>query len=136
MALVAVSFLTLEAFAAPNFSEGKWEIKGEVKLEGMPFAMSSMPFNYSQCLTKKDMVPHKQEKKQECTKVSEKIAGNSVSWVMECKDSRGTVTRSTGKASYAGATFNAKIHNVSTDARGQKSESNMTMSGRRTGACK
>jgi len=136
IALVLAAFLTPGAFAAPNFSEGTWEIKAELKLEGLLFPMPPMPINYTQCITKKDMVPQKQEKNQECTKVSEKIEGNTVSWVMRCKDSKGTVTESTGKATYAGTTFDARINNVSTNTKGSKSTSTMTMSGRRTGDCK
>jgi hypothetical protein len=134
--LAAAALLTPGAFAAPNFSEGTWEIKAELKLEGLPFPMPPMPINYTQCITKKDMVPQKQEKNQECTKVSEKTDGNTVSWVMQCKDSKGAVTDSTGTATYAGTTFDAKISNVTTDAKGSKSTSKMTMSGRRTGDCK
>jgi hypothetical protein len=122
-------------FAEPSFSEGMWEIKAEVKLEGMPFPMPPMPVNYSQCITKKDMVPQKQEKNKECKKINEKIEGDTVSWVMSCEDKKGAVTESTGSATYAGTTFEAKIHNVTTNKKGNKSESNMTMKGRRTGDC-
>jgi hypothetical protein len=135
--LFALSLLCATIVAAePNFSEGMWEIKAELKLEGMPFPMPAMPVNYSQCITKKDMVPQQKDKNQECTKVSEKMEGNTLTWAMQCKDKKGSVTDSTGSATYAGITFNARIRNVTTDKKGTKSESNMTMSGRRTGDCK
>ena len=140
MVSVVVAFVALlfagPASTEPNFSEGMWEIKAELKLEGMPFPMPAMPVNYSQCITKKDLVPQKQEKNQECSKVSEKVEGNTVVWEMKCKDAKGAVTESTGKAAYAGTTFDAAMHMVTTDAKGGKSESRMTMKGRRTGECK
>ena len=132
----AVAVLAGVAFAAPNMEEGKWEIKGEMKLEGMPFPMPAMQVNFTQCLTKKDMVPQQKDKNQECTTVSTKVDGNSVSWVMKCKDKKGRVTEGTGKMTYKGSTFEGNIHNVTTDAKGQKSESTMTMNGKRTGDCK
>jgi hypothetical protein len=82
------------------------------------------------------MVPQKQEKNQECSKVNEKVEGNTVTWTMKCKNAKGTVTESTGKATYAGTTFDAAIQNVATDAKNGKSISRMTMKGRRTGECK
>ena len=125
-----------EALAEPNFSEGMWEIKAEMKIEGLPFAMPAVPVNYSHCITKKDMVPQQQEKNQECTRVSEKVEGNTVTWVMTCKDKKGAVTESNGKATYAGTTFDAVIQNTTTDAKGKKSQANMTMKGARTGECR
>ena len=72
-----------------------------MKLEGMPFPMPSVPVSYTQCLTKKDMVPQKKEKNQDCKMISNKTEGNAVSWVMQCKDRNGT-TDSTGKVTYKG----------------------------------
>ena len=133
---VAVTLAFSAAFAEPNFSEGQWEVKGEMKLEGMPFPMPPMPFAYAQCITKKDMVPQQQQKDQECTTLSQKIEGNTVSWSMSCKDTKGNVTDSTGSATYAGASFESTMHTVTTDAKKNKSTANMTMKGKRTGDCK
>ena len=131
-----VALTSAPAFAEPDFTEGQWEVKGEMKLEGMPFPMPPMPFTYSQCITKKDLVPQKQEKSQECTTVSQKVEGNTVSWSMTCKDKSGEVTDSTGSATYAGATFVATMHSVTTDTKKNKSTANMTLQGKRTGDCK
>ena len=136
MIMVASMFITTAVVAAPNMQEGKWEIKGEMKMEGMPFPMPAIPVNFSQCITKKDMVPQKQEKNQECTKVSEKIEGNTVTWVTKCKDKKGAVTESTGSVTYQGNSFDGKVHMVTTDPKGAKSESNLKMAGKRTGDCK
>jgi len=134
--VLAVTLTSAPAFAEPNFTEGQWEVSGEMKLEGMPFPMPAMPFGYSQCISKKDMVPQQQQKDQECTTVSQKIEGNTVSWAMSCKDKLGAVTDSTGSATYAGATFEATMHTVTTDTKKNKTSSNMTMKGKRTGDCK
>jgi hypothetical protein len=134
--VVALSLLAVPGvFAEPNMQEGQWEISGEMKLEGMPFAMPAMPIKYTQCLTKKDIVPQKKDKNQDCKMVSNKIEGNTVSWVMECKDKKGT-TESKGTVTYKGNSFDSTMHNVTTDTKGAKSVSTMKMSGKRTGDCK
>jgi hypothetical protein len=115
--------------------EGQWEISGEMKLEGMPFPMPAMPIKYSQCLTKKDLVPQEREKNQECKLVSSRTEGNTVSWVMQCKDKNGT-TDSTGKITYKGSTFNGTMNTVTTDSSGAKTTAKMQMAGKRIGDCK
>ena len=87
--------LVAPAFAEPDFTEGRWEVSGEMKLEG-----------------------------------------NTVSWGMSCTDKLGTVADSTGSATYAGATFEATMHTVTTDINKNKTSSNMTLKGERTGECK
>jgi hypothetical protein len=134
--VMVLSFcLSFALFAQPNMHEGMWEIKGEMKIEGMPFPMPPVPMNYTQCLTKKDMVPQKKEKNQDCTTISNKIAGDTVTWVMQCKDKNG-VTDSTGKITYKGNSFAGTVHTVMKDTKGSKSESTLQMSGKRTGDCK
>jgi len=133
--LFAISLcLSTVAVADPNMQEGMWEIKVEMKMEGMPFPMP--PVQYSQCLTKKDMVPHQKEKNKDCTMVSQKFVGDTATWVMKCEDKRGGKTESTGSVTYKGKSFEGKVHTVSTDSHGAKSEINLIMSGRRTGDCK
>jgi uncharacterized protein DUF3617 len=135
--ILAVSFLmSVAVHAEPNMQEGMWEIKGEMKLEGMPFPMPAVPISYTQCLTKKDMVPQQKEKNKECTTESTKVDGNTVTWAVKCKDKKGAVTESAGSVTYKGSGFDGKIHTVTTDAKGSKSESNLAMSGKRTGDCK
>lgn len=136
IAVIMVSlFLITSAFAGPNMQEGMWEIKGEMKLEGLPFPMPPVPVNYTQCLTKKDLVPQKKEKNQDCKTISNKMEGNTVTWVMQCKDKNG-VTDSTGKITYNGNSFAGVVHNVTTNAKGAKSQSTLQLSGKRTGDCK
>jgi len=134
--LIVVSlFLITAAFAEPNVQEGMWEIKGEMKIEGLPFPMPPVPVNYTQCLTKKDLVPQKKEKNKDCKMISNEMVGDTVTWVMQCKDKNG-VTESTGKITYKGNTFAGTIHTITKDSKGSKSESAIQMSGKRTGDCK
>ena len=128
-------FMSPALLAEPNMQEGMWEIKGEMKIEGMPFPMPPVPMAYTQCLTKKDMVPQKKEKNQDCKTIKNEIAGNTVTWVMQCKDKNG-VTDSTGKITYNGNSFAGTVHMVMKDTEGSKSESTLQMSGKRTGDCK
>ena len=134
--VIVVSFLMSSAlFAEPNMQEGMWEIKGEMKIEGMPFPMPPVPLSFTQCLTKKDMVPQKKEKNQDCKTIKNEIVGNTVTWVMQCKDKNG-VTDSTGKITYKGDSFTGTVHMVTKDTTGSNSESTLQMSGKRTGDCK
>jgi hypothetical protein len=134
--LVAALTLPTVAAAGPDFTEGMWEIKGELKLQGLPFAMPAMPIAFSQCLTKENMVPQEKNKDQDCTKVSEKIEGNTVTFVTRCKGKKGEVTEGTGTITYSNNTFNSAIRQVTTDGKGNASTADMTMTGHRTGDCK
>ncbi len=49
-----------------------------MKIEGLPFPMPPVPMTYTQCFTKKDMVPQKKEKDQDCKTIKNEIAGNTV----------------------------------------------------------
>ncbi|MCK9417876.1 MAG: DUF3617 domain-containing protein [Nitrospirae bacterium] len=136
IAIIMVSlFLVTVAVAEPNMQEGMWEIKGEMKLEGLPFPMPPIPVSYTQCLTKKDMIPQKKEKNQDCKTIKNEIVGNTVSWVMQCKDKNG-VTDSTGNITYKGNSFVGTVHTEMMEKKGSKSESTLQMSGKRTGDCK
>ncbi len=136
-----VVLLPLAAHAAPNFTEGMWEMQGEVKfegemkIEGKTVPLKSMPVHYTKCLTKKDMVPNKEEKNHKCTR-TEKISGSTVSWTMKCTDAKGMVIESTGSGVYSNTTFEGKARSVMTNPQGEKTTANMTMKGRRTGPCK
>jgi hypothetical protein len=143
LVFAAVLFLSPPlARALPNFTEGMWEMKGEVKFQGdmkiggKTIPMKPVNLHYSKCLTKKDMVPHKQEKNQNCTKVSEKTIGNAVTWEIKCTEPNGTVIESTGSATFSSTTVASKWLSVMTDAKGVKTKATATMKGHRTGPCK
>jgi len=72
--------------------EGMWEIKGEMKIEGMPFPMPPVPVKYTHCLTKKDMDPQKKEKNKDCKTLKNEISGNTVTWVIHARTRTGSRT--------------------------------------------
>jgi hypothetical protein len=141
--LAAVLFLLPSpARALPNVSEGKWEMKGDVKYQGeitvggKLIHLKPTPVHYSQCITKKDLVPSKKEKNENCTKVSEKASGNTVTWVLKCNEPNGMKIESSGSITYSSTASDAIIHSVLTDAQGGKIKATETIKGRRVGPCK
>ncbi len=121
------------AFAEPNMQDGMWEITMKTEMPGMPMEMP--PMKFSQCLTKKDFVPQKKERNEDCKMVSTKVVGSTVTWVMQCRMKDGTMD-STGKITYKGGGFDGVIEAVINDARSGKMEMTQHMSGRRIGDCK
>jgi hypothetical protein len=102
MVLVCVLGLMWATGASAQMKEGLWEIttKGEVK--GMSMQMPAT--TAKQCVTRKDMVPkpEKQDKNQECTMKDQKVTGDAVTYVMECKGKDGMVVEVSGKMTYKG----------------------------------
>jgi len=123
------------AAAEPNMAEGKWEVTGKMTMEGLPFRMPAVPISYSQCLTKKDLVPQQKEQNKDCKLVSQKIQGNIVTWVGSCVDKDGNKTDSTGTITYKGSSFDGKIDTVMRDPKGAKTTSKLQITGQRTGDC-
>ncbi|MCL5024210.1 MAG: DUF3617 domain-containing protein [Nitrospirae bacterium] len=121
------------AFAEPNMQDGMWEITMKTEMPGMPMAIPPVKFN--QCLTKKDLIPQKRKKNEDCKMVSTKIDGNTVSWVVKCRTKDGTID-STGKVTYRGGGFDGVINAVMNDSRSGKMEMISYMSGQRVGDCK
>jgi hypothetical protein len=113
--------------------EGMWEVTMKTEMQGMPMEMP--PMKFSQCLTKKDMVPQKKEKSEECKMISTKIEGNTVYWKARCRSKDGMV-ESDGKITYAGGSFNGVIKTILNDAKASKTEMTNHMSGKRIGDCK
>lgn len=121
------------AFAEPNMQDGMWEITMKTDMPGMPMEMP--PMKFSQCLTKKDMVPQKKEKNEDCKLVSTKVEGNTVTWVVQCRMKDGTMD-GTGKVTYKGNGFDGVMKMVMNTKDTGKMEMTQHMSGRRTGDCK
>ncbi|CAD7780503.1 MAG: hypothetical protein KIIPBIDF_01586 [Candidatus Methanoperedenaceae archaeon GB50] len=107
VSMFAFLFLFLSNIAeAQNMKEGLWQITMTIEMPGMPMQMP--PQTYTHCLTKKDMVPQKEEPNQECRMVKRDIEGDTVTWVMECKTSEGTAVFN-GKVTYKGDSFEGII---------------------------
>ena len=126
-------FLAGLAFAEPNMQEGMWEMTMKMEMPGMPMEMPPMKFN--QCLTKKDLVPQKKEKNEDCKMISTKVDGNTVTWVAKCIMKDGTMD-STGEITYKGSNFDGVIKAVMNTKDTGKMEVTQHMSGRRIGDCK
>jgi hypothetical protein len=107
LSIFAFLFLLLHGISiAQNMKEGLWEITMSMEMPGMPMKMP--PYTNTHCLTKKDMVPQKQEPGQECRMVKNEVKGDTVSWVMECKTKEGTAVFN-GKVTYKGDSFEGVI---------------------------
>jgi hypothetical protein len=135
LAITIVFSLVLSgfAFAEPNMQEGMWEITMKTEMAGMPMAMP--PMKFTQCLTKKDLVPQKKEKNEDCKMISTKVDGNVVTWVAQCRMKDGTVD-STGKITYKGNGFDGVIKVLMDTKDTGKVEVTQHMSGQRIGDCK
>ncbi|MEW6418041.1 MAG: DUF3617 family protein [Nitrospirota bacterium] len=105
--LLAFLFLFLSNHSmAQNMKEGLWEITMTMEMPGMPMKMP--PQTYTHCLTKKDMVPQKEEPNQECKMIKHDVKGDTITWVIECKTREGTAV-SNGRVTYKGTTFEGVI---------------------------
>ncbi len=131
--IVLSFFLAGLAFAEPNMQEGMWEISMKTEMPGMKMDMP--PMKFSQCLTKKDLVPQKKEKNEDCKMIDTRIDGNTVTWVMQCRMKDGTMD-STGKITYKGNGFDGVMKAVMNTKDTGKMEITQHMSGRRVGDCK
>jgi hypothetical protein len=130
ISLIAVLFVWTDvSFAGPSIKEGLWEISSKMEMEGMP---SAMPItSYKKCLTKKDLVPQKEEKGQECKVKSKNVQGNTVTWDMDCTGQGGKMN-SKGKVTYEGTVMHGTMHIT---VEGQPPITNKVI-GKRIGPCK
>ncbi|MDA8079784.1 MAG: DUF3617 family protein [Nitrospiraceae bacterium] len=126
------------AFAEPNMQDGKWEITMQMEMEGMPQMKGGIPpMKHTQCLTQKEMVPQQKEKNDDCKMISQKIEGNTVTWVAKCKHKDGMTSESTGKITYSGSKFDGVMNVTMNDPkRGGTTKVMQKMSGKRIGDCK
>lgn len=104
--LVLGFFFLTDISIAQNMKEGLWEITMTMEVPGMPMKMP--PQTYTHCLTKKDMVPQKEEPKQECKMIKHDAKRDTVTWVIECKTKEGTAV-SNGRVTYKGTSFEGVI---------------------------
>ncbi len=114
--------------AGDAMKEGLWEVTVSMDMPGMPMKMPGQ--TYKQCLTKKDMIPQKEEKDKKCRLIKNEKKGDTVIWLMECKDDDGTTTIS-GKATYKGSSFKGTVK-----VKHAKGDFTQHLSGRWIGQCK
>ncbi|OPY64332.1 MAG: hypothetical protein A4E63_03561 [Syntrophorhabdus sp. PtaU1.Bin050] len=135
LAVVCVAWV-MGCSKGPNLKDGLWEITTKVEMQGMPVPFAIPEQKVTQCITKKDAVPQKAEKNQDCKMVSSKVTGDTVAWTMECRTQEGAKTDSQGTVTYKGDTFEG-VTNVTVTPPGQNTmKMTQSMSGRRIGECK
>jgi hypothetical protein len=123
--VVSIAF----AGSVPNMQEGKWEITTKMEMPGMP--MNMPPMTYTQCLTKKDLVPKRSQPGQECTITQNKVTGSTVTWTMQCSGQGGDM-KGTGNITYSGNSFNGTIKMTMPQ---QNMQMTSHVTGRRLGSC-
>ena len=121
------------AFGEPDMKDGMWEMTMKTEMPGMPREMP--PMKFTQCLTKKNLVPQKKEKNEDCKMISTKVDGNTVTWVVQCRMKEGTMD-GTGKITYKGNGFDGVMKMVMNSKDTGKMEMSHQMTGRRIGDCK
>lgn len=118
-----------QVFAADiNMNPGKWTWTSQMQMPGM--SMQMPPMTYSECVTRENMVPTDRNLGQDCKAHDIKMESDRVSWHVTCKTPGGD---STGKGvmHYSGDTAKGEMTFTT-----QGMQMNLTMTGRRIGACK
>lgn len=136
--VILLSAFVLLVFAAPllaappNMQPGNWEISMKIQVEGVPFPMP--PIKTTHCYTKQELedskstLPSGSGKKNDCEVKDMKVAGNSATWNLVCKDG----SKGAGEISYKGTTYDSTLNMTTKD--GGKSTTNIKA--KRLGDCK
>jgi hypothetical protein len=85
-----------------DLKPGKYEITAKVEIPGMPGG--TPPQTMTQCLNEQNPVPDSSAGAQGCKITDMKTTGDTVTYTMECNQ-QGTQTKSTGKITYKGGSF-------------------------------
>ncbi|HET7437402.1 MAG TPA: DUF3617 family protein [Thermoanaerobaculia bacterium] len=110
-AVFAVALLALPAMAASPQKPGKWQVKMEMEMPGMPFKMP--PVTTTICVTEEDLAnPDKavpKDPKSDCKVGDYKVDGNKVTWTVECPKQKVT---GEGEITYDNETYSGtmKMH--------------------------
>jgi len=126
LALVVV----IPAMAADHPQKpGKWQIKMEMDIPGMPMKMP--PFTHPVCITEEDLKdPQKAvpgDPKSQCNVGEYEVDGNTVSWTIDCPKQK---TKGEGKITYTDDSFEG-VMNMTVEER----EMSTKYSGKWLGAC-
>ncbi|HYO75743.1 MAG TPA: DUF3617 domain-containing protein [Thermoanaerobaculia bacterium] len=83
---------------------GKWQVKVQMEIPGMPFQMPPVTTNV--CLTAEDLAdPQKavpNDPKSKCTISDYKVEGNKVTWSMDCPKDK---TKGTGEITFTDSSY-------------------------------
>jgi hypothetical protein len=105
--LLAIAAVPMSAADHPQ-KPGKWQIKMQMEIPGMPFKMP--PITTSVCLTEEDLAdPQKAvptDSKQKCTVSDYKVSGNTVTWSIDCPKDK---TKGTGEITYTDSSYTGSM---------------------------
>jgi hypothetical protein len=108
VALIAVTTAAVAIAAQNPQKPGKWQVKMEMEMPGMPMKMP--PITTEICLTEADIAdPQKsvpKDPKSDCTVSDHKIKDNTVSWKMACPKQNMT---GSGEITYEGDTYTGAV---------------------------
>ena len=105
--LTVVVGLSVSALAQSPRRDGRWEVKTEMEMPGMPMKMPAM--TTTQCITKEQAedpqrsVPQGRGAPNNCKVVDYKVAGNKVTWSMKCEGPE--AMSGTGEITYGENTY-------------------------------
>lgn len=120
------------ALAGPDLQPGQWEMTLQTEMPGMPFPIP--PVKYRTCMSPQDAVPQQEKPGEDCKLVKSQSSGNTVSWVMECRD-KDAKTRSEGEITYHHDTMKGTIHAHMESRQEGTMEVTQKLSGKRLGPC-
>lgn len=106
---LAVLLIAGSAFAGSPQKPGKWEVKIQTEVPGMPFKMP--PVTTTVCLTEEDVqdpqkaVPN--DPKSDCKVSDYKIDGNTVTWSMDCPKQK---MKGTGEITYDDSSYTGTMN--------------------------
>jgi len=120
-------------FAGVSLHDGLWEITSSMEIQGME--MMKMPSHtYTQCITKKNIVPQDEHDNSECKVTDQNIHGNTVTWSMKCSGQ--DAMKMTGKITYHGDTFDGTMTMISNDPQSGPMRMVSHIKGKRIGECR
>jgi uncharacterized protein DUF3617 len=105
--LTVVVGLSVSALAQSPRRDGRWEVKTEMEMPGMPMKMPAM--TTTQCITKEQAedpqrsVPQGRGAPNNCKVLDYKVAGNKVTWSMKCEGPE--AMSGTGEITYGENTY-------------------------------
>jgi hypothetical protein len=103
---VAVA-LSVSALAQSPRRDGRWEVKTEMEMPGMPMKMP--PMTMTQCITKEQAedpqlsIPQGRGAPNNCKVSDYKVTGNKVTWSMKCEGPEAMT--GTGEITYGDNTY-------------------------------
>src|SRR5674476_1289069 len=75
----------------------------------LPFALPSVKFMTSTCITQKDAVPNIAQKNQKCETTNYKVIGSTVLWTSRCVDNN-SITEGSGEIVYKDNNYEGSMH--------------------------